>query len=98
MERFSRILIVIFILSLVNLGLNGYLLNRINKLQTTSKSVYTSTVFASPTPKTTDRPTTNEDLKNTDTISNDISIIKAEIRAIRDSLELNGIVFEAPKP
>lgn len=97
MDRFSRILIVIFILCLLNLGLNGYLISKINKLQTATKVNTPSTLNTSPTPKTTSKPTMNQS-QDTSTIASELSIIKAELRSIHESLELTGIVAETPKP
>jgi hypothetical protein len=95
MERFSRILIIIFTLILVNIGLNSYLITKVNKLEKqNSKNIITTQITTtSPTPKPSAK---NESQDNN--ISADLAIIKAEIRSIRESLELTGIVLETPKP
>jgi hypothetical protein len=93
MDRYTRILVIIFLLCLINLGLNLYLLSRNNNsavqtVPTISQPITRNSPQAVPTALVTTPPN----------IQSDLNTIKAEIRALRDSLELTGIIPETPKP
>lgn len=84
MERFSRILIIIFVLTLVNLGLNSYLINKINKIENIAakNTIANTTVANTSLTKATTKPIAS----NEPTISDDLATIKAEIRSLREIL------------
>lgn len=89
MEKYARVLIIIFFLSIFNLGLNIYILSKINK-PVVEKQVQTviPTQTASPSATVTTPPN----------IQSDLTVIKAELRALRESLESNGLILQTPEP
>lgn len=95
MEKYSRILVIIFFLLLINIGFSIYITSNINlakvsPLQTESLS-----------PKSTNQPVlTNTSNNQTDLslIKNDLTILKAELRAMRESLNGTGLITVTPEP
>lgn len=97
MERFSRILIIIFVISLINLGLNGYLLTKVAKFEKTNIKTTTpqNTLLPTMEPKSTSQPIETSQSN----IDDDLATIKAEIRSLREILgttktfaELNNLI------
>lgn len=87
MEKYSRILIIIFFLCLFNLGLNFYMLSNIkNDFKNTNK--LQSNTSPMPTSKTaTESAKVNlENKSELATFQSDLTVIKAEIRALRELL------------
>ncbi|MEK7168922.1 MAG: hypothetical protein AAB778_02815 [Patescibacteria group bacterium] len=93
MEKYARVLIIIFFLCLFNLGLNIYVLSKLdnpvtqatpisNQLVTRNSPQAVPTVFATTVPS----------------IQSNLTQIKAEIRALRDSLESTGLILQTPEP
>ena len=89
MEKYARVLVIIFFLILTNLGLSFYILNKLDKPVAESVSVVLQPT-RNPSPVTT--------VTTPPTIQNDLNSIKAEIRALRDSLETTGIITQTPTP
>ena len=90
MERYSRILIIMFFMVFFNLILSLYILTKPSKpnVVTLSPSPTTFTKMATPMATTTAPPN----------IQSDLNVIKAEIRALRESLNSSGLILETPKP
>lgn len=89
MEKYGRVLVIIFFLVLINLGLSIYTLSKLDKpVSVTPVPTQTSTNRTSPQPV----PTTPA------TIQSDLNLIKAEIRALRDALDVTGLILETPAP
>lgn len=96
MEKYARVLVIIFFLCLINLGLNVYLLSQLDKQSLSlgdkpvaeSVPVQQTVVTKSPQPIATTTPN----------IQTDLTQIKAEIRSLRDSLESTGLILTTPEP
>lgn len=82
MEKYSRVLVIIFFLCLINLGLTTYAISKINSANQKTVATTASTVKESPQP--TVKPGTNVTTDND--IKSDLTLIKAEIRALREIL------------
>lgn len=96
MDKFSRILFVIFILLIVNLGLSIYTITKLpkesnnkNNIKQLESVAEKGSPFASPSTKAV--PTPNTDIKS------DLNTIKAEIRSLKEILTSNGIIIETTK-
>lgn len=91
MEKYGRVLVIIFFLILINLGLTFYILSKLNKpiVEKTVPVIIqkTATPSALPVAKGAEA-----------SIQSDLNLIKAEIRALRDSLESNGLILTTPEP
>lgn len=90
MEKYSKILIYIFILCFLNLGISSFLIyktasisNGNAKVKTTNTNI-DSLVKNSPTPVTSAKPIATDDIKT------DLTQIKAEIRSLREILGISG--------
>lgn len=94
MEKYSRVLIYIFLLSILNLSVSSYLIYKVNNIQIakTQQGAVSTTTKPSPTPVSSSKPMTSDDIRN------DLTIIKAEVRALRDSLEGTGLIIPTPEP
>ena len=82
MEKYARVLVVIFFLCLINLGLTLFILTKIKNEPEAKPTPITLTKF-SPSPSAIGRtviPTDSTDIKS------DLTLIKAEIRALREIL------------
>lgn len=88
MDRYARVLVIIFFLCLINLGLNFYILSKLDEPATESVPVQQTVVTKSPQPVATTPPN----------IQTDLTQIKAEIRSLRDSLESTGLILTTPEP
>jgi len=90
MEKYGRVLVIIFFLCLINLGVSIYLISKQKEPQTVVQTQLKETKTNSPMPtaKSQEIPT---DIKS------DLTLIKAEIRALRESLESTGLITE-PTP
>lgn len=88
MDKFARVLIIIFFLCLFNLGLNFYILSKLDEPVVESVPVQQTVVVKSPQPVATTPPS----------IQTDLTQIKAEIRSLRDSLESTGLILQTPEP
>lgn len=97
MEKYSRILIIMFFLLLFNFLCTIYIASRYNQKNIQAvETLSTPISTASPSTKAiTSPPSTPFDTNN---ITADLKIIKAEIRAIRESLNSSGLILETPKP
>jgi hypothetical protein len=84
MEKYARVLVIIFFLCLINIGLNVYTLSKVNN-QANQKTIETiaSAPTSSPIPGT--KATTDANL-NENEVRADLTIIKAEIRSLREIL------------
>lgn len=84
MEKYARVLVIIFFLCVANLGLNIYIISKINKLTITNNQASIST----PLPTTSAKPQASSEPKNSDLgqIKADVTLIKAELRALRELL------------
>ena len=87
MDKYSRILIIIFFISLINFGLSVYNLSqasfKTNDQKITSQSLATlKPTSPSPTPKTNQ--------SDIEVIKSDLTLIKAEIRSLREILGVSG--------
>lgn len=89
MDKFGRVLIIIFFLCIISLGLNIYIISKLNK----------------PTPEiknqaivVTKTATPNANITTPPNIQTDLTQIKAEIRSLRDSLESTGLILQTPEP
>jgi hypothetical protein len=92
MDKFGRVLVIIFFLCLFNLGLNFYILSEINKpVETTIQQPIVST---KPSPSTKPVVTKTDET----VIQGELKVIKAEIRSLRDSLESTGLILQTPEP
>lgn len=98
MDRYTRILLVIFLLCLINLGLSFFVLSKLNNPVrfpvASNQPVSRNSTSPSGGPSPVAIPT------NLPTIQSELNLIKAEIRALRDSLEQTGIIAipETPEP
>ncbi|HCR36222.1 hypothetical protein A2130_03235 [Candidatus Woesebacteria bacterium GWC2_33_12] len=81
MEKYGRVLIVIFFLCLINLGLSVFAISK----PTPVKLI----VNSSPTPLPTSI-SKNEIATNSGDLKSDLTLIKAEIRALREILGTTG--------
>ena len=88
MDKFGRVLVIIFFLCLINLGLNIYLLSKLDEPIVETVPVQQAVVAKSPQPVVTTPPN----------IQTDLTQIKAEIRSLRDSLESTGLILQTPEP
>jgi hypothetical protein len=96
MEKYARVLVIIFFLCLINLGFNLYILSIVTKPVTVTTQVV---------PSPTTRPPTGEAGKSPQaiattpaTIQSDLTVIKAEIRALREALDVTGLIETTPTP
>ncbi|KKP46285.1 MAG: hypothetical protein UR39_C0012G0007 [Candidatus Woesebacteria bacterium GW2011_GWA1_33_30] len=82
MEKYGRVLIIIFFLCLINLALTFFVINKISIQSEPKPTTIAIVTKTSPTPfaKTT-IVTDSTDIKS------DLNTIKAEIRALREILE-----------
>ncbi len=81
MERYARVLIIIFFLCLINLGLSIFVINKLNSKSEVKPTPVATTVKPSSTPfGKTPTATDSADIKS------DLTLIKAEIRALREIL------------
>lgn len=97
MEKYSRILIYIFLLTILNLGISSYLIYKVNNVPQTKTIVNQPITTGKPSPT----PQTKQQEATTDTqsdIKSDLIIIKAEIRALREALDVTGLLTATPKP
>lgn len=93
MEKFSRILLALFFLLILNICLNFYILNKIAKINKERPSQIVQKIESSPFPSTKPVEATNSaDIKA------DLNIIKVELRSIRESLTTNGLLSPNPNP
>ena len=88
MDKFGRVLVIIFFLCLINLSLNIYVLSKLNKPLVETVPVQQTVTVKSPQPIITTPPN----------IQTDLTQIKAEIRSLRESLESNGLILQTPEP
>ena len=93
MDKFGRVLVIIFFLCLFNLGLNLYVLSKLNK-------PVTQTLPATNQPSTRNTPQGVPSAQPTTsaTIQSDLTVIKAELRALRESLESADLILQTPEP
>ena len=92
MDRYTRILVIIFLLCLVSLGLNFYMISKVSR-------PITQTVSTVQQPTTRNSPQAVPTIPSTPpSIQADLTQIKAEIRALRDSLESTGLISVTPEP
>lgn len=96
MEKYSKILIYIFLLCVTNIIASLFILfkggtinNQANKPNPTATSISTSR--PSPSPAVA-KATESTDIKS------DLNLIKAELRALRDAIENTAITTTTPKP
>ncbi len=84
MEKYARVLVTIFFLCVANLGLNIYIISNLKNPTVTSELVSIST----PLPTSSTKPQASNEPKGSDMsqIKADITLIKAEIRALRELL------------
>lgn len=87
MEKYSKILIYIFLLTIINIGISSFLIYKIN-IKPETKTQTPSLIVTN----TKATPQSNSDIKS------DLTTIKAEIRALRETLEVTGLISETPKP
>lgn len=91
MEKYARVLVIIFFLILINLGLSFYVISKLNKPTEVIQVTPTTTkVTTSPSAQIVATPPSS--------IQSDLNLIKAEVRALRDSLEVSGLITESPTP
>jgi len=84
MDKYGRVLIIIFFLCLINLGL---ILFTINKLDARNiQTGQTENVFVKQSPIPTNKPSSVAP----DDIRSDLNLIKAEVRALREILGVTG--------
>lgn len=86
MEKYSRILVIIFFLTVGNLALSIYTISKLNRPTEQEKQISTVTPKASPTP--TSKPAAKE-VEDSNSKA-DLTLIKAEIRALREILGVTG--------
>lgn len=91
MDRYSRILIIIFLICLINLGLAVFSLKKSQVPTQNNKNQQKEVVLqqASLTPPASS-PTPKGSQSDIESIKSDITIIKAEIRALREILNISG--------
>lgn len=92
MDKFGRVLIIIFFLCLFNLGLNIYVLSKLDK----PVANLPATVISSTKPTPSNKPVSPK--VDETSIQSDLTQIKAEIRSLRDSLESTGLILTTPEP
>lgn len=92
MEKYSRVLITIFLLVVINLVLSFYILTKLNQ-PVKNKEVQPAVVAKIATPSATVATPIS-----TPNIQSDLTLIKAEIRAMRTSLETTGLIVATPEP
>jgi len=96
MEKYSKILIYIFLFSVINSILITVLFFKLNRNETIQKSE-AKVVIPSPTTKTSATPQPSSANLQPD-IKSDLNLIKAELRALRESIDSTGIVTTTPNP
>ena len=87
MEKYSKILIYIFLISIINLGISFFVLYKVNKPELKKEVSVQTTISdtkSSPLPQASSKPIT------TDSIQTDLTQIKAEIRSLREILGISG--------
>lgn len=85
MEKYSRVLVIIFFLCLINLGFNLYIIYKLNNpVAQTVPVVQQPVVTRLPAQAGNPSPTTVATIPTT--IQSDLTLIKAEIRALREIL------------
>ncbi len=84
MEKYARVLVIIFFLCVANLGLNIYIISNLEKSTATNELVS----FSTPLPTSSTKPQASNEPKSTDLsqIKADVTLIKAEVRALRELL------------
>lgn len=93
MEKYARVLVIIFFLCLINLGFNLYILSKVSNPVAVSVPVVQQPVTRnSPQAVPTVLATTPA------TIQSDLTLIKAEIRALREALDVTGLIETTPTP
>jgi len=85
MDKYGRVLIIIFFLCLINLGLTLFTINKLDARN--MQTGQTETVFVKQSPIPTNKPATSV---APDDIRTDLNLIKAEIRALREILGVTG--------
>lgn len=90
MDKYARVLVIIFFLVIANIGLSIYMLNKIDKPVANLPTVSPQPVTRNATPVAIATTAPN--------IQSDLTVIKAEIRALRDSLESTGLILTTPEP
>lgn len=88
MEKYARVLVIIFFLTIVNLGLSIFIISKLNKESEVKPTPVVITTTNSPTPQSK-LATPSASLSN-DEIKSDLTLIKAEIRGLRDVLGVTG--------
>jgi hypothetical protein len=91
MEKYARVLVIIFFLCLINLGFNLYILSIETKPVTVTAPV-TNPLPTQPSKSPQAIATTPA------TIQSDLTLIKAEIRALREALDVTGLIETTPTP
>lgn len=88
MEKYARVLVIIFFLTIVNLGLSIFIINKLNKEPEIKQTPIIVTNTNSPTPQS--KLATPSATLSDDEIKSDLTLIKAEIRGLRDVLGVTG--------
>ncbi len=93
MEKYARVLVIIFFLCLINLGFNLYILSKVsNPVAISVPQPVTRLPAQAGNPSPVTVPTTPA------TIQSDLTLIKAEIRALREALDVTGLIETTPTP
>lgn len=91
MEKYARVLVIIFFLCLINLGFNFYILSKVSNPVTVSvPAVQQPVVTRNPSPVTV--------ATTVPSIQSDLNLIKAELRALREALDVTGLIETTPTP
>lgn len=96
MEKYSKILIYIFLFSVINSVLITVLFFKLNRNESAQKNE-SEVVIPSPISKTSATPQPSSANLQPD-IKSDLNLIKAELRALRESIDSTGIATTTPNP
>lgn len=87
MDKYSRILIIIFFMCLINLGLAVFNFSQVSFRPKDQKTISQSLPTLKPTSPS---PTPKTNQSDIEVIKSDLTLIKAEIRSLREILGISG--------
>jgi hypothetical protein len=96
MEKYSKILIYIFLFSIINSILIIVLFFKLGTSEV-AQNIETNVATSIPKAKTTATPQPSPVSQQTD-IKADLNLIKAELRALRESIDNSGVAISTPNP
>ncbi len=89
MEKYSRVLVIIFFLCILNMAFSIIIISKVSKTTEKPTTIITQLV-KTPMPGATSTALPNS--------QPELLLIRAEIRALRESIESNGLLLATPLP